>query len=327
MPAVLDAPDAAAWDLRAKCNYLNALVLARDDRYGLAWGHEVVGFMHPGLVRLTGKKPPARRDAVLKALKNGWNTELLLSFPLDHDDLVQPANHWAAVQAYYAVFSITRAWLLCGAGPERQTHHAHLKVLGDTLTGASYVPFPLNVACARWHRGGADVTGLSNEFVPQIDFVPTRRPRTQTYEQYVFSALRSTRAHQNEAKRADWLRANPGKQRRSPALVRQHDAEISATTVVDLLYEMRLQANYRDVEPFTSDGLSADDPRRFLQYLAAVVSTLNFVFENLVSARVGASAMEHTLREVRGPHVAPNRGPFARADLWFRPANLSASEE
>lgn len=166
----------------------------------------VASALSPVVGRNSGKprRPPPKE--LINALINGWNTEVLLRVPLEYPDLIRAANHWAVVQAYYAALSVSHAWLLAESDGVPDSHSRHLCYLSNRLIDASYVPYPLNIACISIVEKET-VVGLSNEFQSESNFSPLRQPNTGDYEQFLFSALKTTREyHAASSEESGWLR-------------------------------------------------------------------------------------------------------------------------
>lgn len=176
---------------------------------------------------------------------------------------------------------------------------------------ARYVPYPLNVvssslpppAVSEWRRQVPKPVGL----------VVSRRPSAISAEDYLFSALHAARQQADEEKREQWLLAHPGRKKRVSADVVVHDQQIGTVTFIDVLWRMRLQATYEDSAPFTSDGISFDDPQRILRSLIALVSSANLLFELLVAAHVGPALLHAALARCNRPSRAPSARPVRAA--------------
>ena len=309
-------PQPAAWNLRAKSNYLEALVMALEPPGGQSWPDRVRSSMRPRLRKLSNLPRNDPGPAVEQALRNGRNTELLLSLPLDNEPLIPASNHWAPVQAYYSVQSVSLAWLRHGDSRAAPNHASQLRSLSDLCSNGTTIPYPFNMTCTRL-RPDERVEAHGDVVSRVPGFVPSQRPSPPDVRAYLASALVSTRVDQDEARRRRWLQENPRRERRSPKDVRAHDDAIPPTTFFNFLYEMRLDANYGDSELFTSDGIGWDDPIRFSRGLVVVVGALNLLFENLLAARMGTGVLGDVLDTITGPHTSADRGPFARRSQWF----------
>src|SRR5690606_866493 len=89
-------------------------------------------------------------DSIRKALRNGWNTELLLAMPLDNQLLIQPANHWAPVQAYYAVQAVSLAWFRANEQVPPSTHQGQLDLIAELWKSGRAIPYPMNMVCTNF---------------------------------------------------------------------------------------------------------------------------------------------------------------------------------
>ena len=311
------APDDAAWSLRHHANYLAAMRLAG----GTApeWRTRVADTMTRHVRKNAGRGKVSLTDKGAQSLRNGWNTELLLAMQLDSPELIQPANHWAPVQAYYAVQGVSLAWFrLSGANAGPTTHAAQRKEIGELFLKHRAIPYPFNMVsiAARPHE---QVT-VGGRAVSRTRGLQLAAPPTATdAAAYVYSALTATRHRFDEVERQQWLANNRDRRRRSPQEADHHDRDVGTITLVDYLYRLRLQANYADSEVFTSSGIGHDDPERFLRGLVDVVSRINEVFEHLIASRVGVRALDESLDLIRRAHSRQDRGAFHRAASWPDP--------
>lgn len=250
MPIILTMPpppDDADFSFRSKCNYMAALLLAVRARHGATWFDSARREVLQPMKKFAGRPRVPLTGEIEKALRNGWNTEVLLGLP--RDELIQSANHWAPIQAYYSTFHMARS-LLLAENQNPTTHRGYLDIVADRVANSSRFPYPLNTACVSFIPRPS-VVGLSEGFEWDSDFQAIRLPSTYSCEQYVFSSLKTTREYLLGEQRLKWLKENK-RQRISAEARAAHDRGLKATTIFDLLYRFRVLANYGDADVFVS---------------------------------------------------------------------------
>lgn len=292
------------FSFRTRSNYTRAFILAVQHRHGANWLESVSAGVQ---LRIQRKELPA---AVRSMLLSAWNTEQLLLLTQAIPELALPAAQWAPVQAYYAVHSMSRAWLMAKGFHVSDNHRGQLNILSEQLSNSSTIPYPLNFSIgslSHAHEGGRVA------IVRPSWHVPTE----SDYSSFIIRGLRYARNRQVDHDREQELRRT--KRKRLPTGGRARlDKKIPPTTVVHLLWEMRRSANYDDPEDFISGGLSVVDPPRFLADLAELVAFVNFAFECHLAHLVGADALVRATRRLATSRTIAEHGPLARSEYWPR---------
>ena len=280
----------AANTLATYRNYLTALSTFTHNRYrgpggllqSLAKAQRALnGFGRLG--RLTSQPPGIR-----ELLFNAWHTEVALGLPQAYPDpgLIRYTNQWAPVQAYYAVYSLWRAWFAI----EDKHVRSHAKVLrsaSSLIRERALFPSPWNYACA----GGyllTDAQHIGFQSVQISDVSALSTPgRHPVGDDWASKALRTTRKFFLSQREDDWKSENRTRSghpyRRIPPNRRQLiRRQLHPTTLFDFLYRLRIRSNYRDVDDFVSGQLRDADARRYFEGLLDFTQSTMLLVEAII---------------------------------------------
>jgi hypothetical protein len=276
--------------------------------------------------RWRGTIPTGRRTLSPRArqfLRNGWATEIMLVSPrvIGDPSMMAFANHWATVQAYYAVFEAFQALVLAmGLAKPPKTHAALLHWASEQVAHPAspfVVPWTMRAlgASGTWSYdgyGAAAPMAISNLAPPTVANAP----------HLVGLALRTTRSRQIDEKKDDWRKGLPltaaGKPRKTfpTAILATRATAMRPTTLVDLLYRLRLRANYREADAFLSGTVSAADAVEFHASLTAVVGMTLLTTEIYLAHIVGKPALEACAATLKIPASLEPYSMRARITLW-----------
>jgi hypothetical protein len=256
-------------------------------------------------------------------LRNAWGTEVLLNAPrvIGGADLISFANHWAVVQAYYAVFDGLNALLVVGHPNPPRTHTTLLR-WAATEVGNARSPF---VAPWTWRTSGP-VNAYSYDGFPS-GFVPDTRASTiatvsdASAPHILAKALKTTRDRKVEEKKPSWLkgkRTKAGAPRKNltAAELRAHSAALEPTTLFDLLYRLRIRSNYDDADALLQGALSSADAAAFHTALCDIVRATLLTIEIYLAHRVGVRELERALHPLTIPASLAPHSATARQGLW-----------
>ena len=261
-------------------------------------------------------------DRAAQYLRNAWATEVLLNAPrqVGGADLITFANHWAVVQAYYAVFEALNAVVLVGGSTNPPRNHAAMLRWAAHQLGTAASPFPAPWTCRVTGPPGYGFEGF-----------PTGWTRTQVSNianvtvldcfDRIVQTLKTTRDHQIEERRPNWisgLRTTTGAPRRNlpRRVLDERAAAMAPTTLFDLLYRLRIRSNYQEADAFLRGALGSADAEAFHRALCDVVAATLLVIEIHVAYRVGADLLAAELDRVRVPAMFAEASAEARRVLW-----------
>lgn len=298
-----------------------ALLCPHDD--GLLPG--VAAAVHGGRWQARTRAGRTLTDRAGQFLRNAWATEVLLNAPrqVGGADLITFANHWAVVQAYYAVFEALNAVVLTGGSANPPTTHGTMLRWAAYHLGTAASPFPPPWTCRVTGAPGYAFGGFPSGW--------TRRQVSNIANVTVFDcfdriaqALKTTRDHQIEAKRPSWisgLRTARGQPRRTlpRRVLEDRAAAMAPTTLFDLLYRLRIRSNYQEADAFLRGALGSADAEAFHRALCDVVATTLLVVEIQLAHQVGAESLRDELERVMVPPVFAAASAEARRELWAAP--------
>ncbi len=306
--------------------YLAAICSLVADRYphsdGLLAG--VAAAVKDGSWRLS--VPAGTRALSARAgqfLRNGWATEILLRSPrvIGGPDIIGFANHWAPVQAYYAVFEAFNAYALAiGLSRPPKTHAALLQWAADQVA-REQSPFVLPWTMrAKGAPGAWSFDGCGSIAPATISNLAA--PTAANAPHLVALALSTTRRRQIDEHRAGWIRGLPPTAAGTPRKV-MPAATLSAratamrpTTLFDLLYRLRIRSNYQEADAFLSGALTTDDAAEFHDALTGVVAATLLTTEIYLAHIVGRPALEGCLAGLAIPASLEPYSVRARTPLW-----------
>lgn len=287
-------------------NYLSALDGSIDLAYRGAGGrHIVLAREQAALPRFLSIR---RRDgvdehAVRGALFAAWHTEAVLAMPseLSNATLVRFTNQWAPVQAYYAMQGLWRAWFIASQDRSPKTHRSTLEQVSEVVA-RGVLPWPWSATCSgdpSFSR--AQLHGFPEE-VRTNPSALSGPPGDSSYSDWVAKVLRTTRRFFLGGRETEWKSSNRTKEgnpyRRIPSQERQRiRTSMHPTTIIDLLYRMRLRSNYDDVDDFVLGQLTEDDARTYFRSLVSATRRSMQVVEALVRATMPAGAYDRHANE------------------------------
>lgn len=243
----------------------------------------------------SGPSRPLDRK-VSRLLRISWQTELAARVSNAYDDamLRRVSAQTLPVQAYYAVFNAARA-MTTAAGTMCSTHQAIHRDFQSQRAKRAYRSWGVMLV--------GDPEALSDSaLVPAITLPYSFNPMELSHEpeQYVWAALRMTRRWKISLLRDGWLRQNKTKagqlRKRLPATERAKLINnLSPTTMMDFLYELRRRANYEGVEEYGSDAEDAN-VERFHRGLLHLADMGLLHYEAMLGQYVGIAAYETEVR-------------------------------
>jgi hypothetical protein len=271
-------------------------------------------------------KSPRRQlsSSAAGLLRIAWQTELAARFALGFDDpkLKRIGAQTLPVNSYYAAFNCRRA-LGEASGTRLDQHRA---VAREFETQARRYPKPWCVRLAG-DPELMDSCALTPAIVEPYPLQPIER--SHPAPDYVWGALRMTRRWQLDLAREAWLndRANyksSGEKRKMLPKGKKHELglKLRATTLLDLLWELRRRASYESADEYTSEVADADFAR-FHDGLISLLDTAMLITETEIAQRVGVEALKNVAAEwTRGARRA---GTWATQALQTRLAAIEAA--
>lgn len=250
---------------------------------------------------LTLKNPTLDIDVIRKLLWNSWSTEyaFLLANQIDNDEYYKFSLHWNFPQAYYSVY-LTMTAFHETQNVANEQHEKTIKNFGNSIKDNHY-PSALSFYAAGMHND-FKYTGLPGfEYFPK-DFNGLARVSSSIdAKNQIASFLKSTRKKIAENKREKLKCTKDIKFLNKKGLFTQKFSgehwnhiykTIPETTILNLLYRLRIKANYHDVESFINADI---DFKAFHESLGGIIDYLNFIHEAYIVKVIGSKAYEDIL--------------------------------
>lgn len=240
-------------------------------------------------------------ETIRKLLWNSWSTEYAynLGTQVNNDDYYKFALHWNFPQAYYSVYLAMTAFHET-QGIANDQHEKSIKLFGNSVKDNHY---PKAISSYS--------TGLHNDFkyknlqtfkkFPKAYSGLSRIESLDEAQIQIASFLKSTRIKNAENKRKRLAEAKDKKFLNGKGEFRKKFSKehwdmiyqtIPVTTILNLLYRLRIKANYHDVETFIHADI---DFRTFHEALGGIIDYLNFVHEAYIVKVISKNEYEKIL--------------------------------
>lgn len=241
-----------------------------------------------------------------KLFWNSWSTENAFHLAISDPEFYKFALHWHFPQAYYSIYLSMTAFHET-QGIANDNHEKSIKLFGNSIKDGHYpksISYYANGGYNNFSFHGLNVNGCK-------DFNSVSRINNlEDAEMQIASFLKSTRKQNAENKRnrgAKEFSKNKAFQNKDGELVKRFTKKhwdfiynkIPETTLLNLIYRLRIKANYHDIETFINADL---DFKAFHEKIGKVISYLNFVHEAYFSKAVGIEVYEEVLKSFSG-HV------------------------
>jgi Protein of unknown function DUF262 len=261
-PAKDSIPQSVAAFITYK-RYLQHLELALTKTYGTepALGRGVGEAVNslPAVRHISRRRlEPKLRDAVARELGMAWNEEISIRVLSEIDPTKLP---WllpnAAVNSYYAIYHVARAWIAGSRQPQPDTHTKVLHALADAAEQRHLFPPPWDLVCTGYPTAReAQFGGLPKAVIVGPLHGWQRAHSDETLHTSLCMLLRTTRARTFEKRKADWRKRN--KKAGVPAAIAHELAEtLPPTTFFDYLWRLRVRSDYRDIDALIPGGTTA----------------------------------------------------------------------
>lgn len=240
-------------------------------------------------------------DQCKKLLWNAWSTEhaLRLALKLDNPEYYRFSLHWSFPQAYYSIYLAMTA-LQHSQGADSDNHEKSIKVFGNSVKCGHYPAAISFSSQGLYERFTYHELPLFNGFPKSFNGL-SRIDSLDMAQVQIAMFLKSTREKNAEHKR-ERLEEKKDKQflTKTGEFRKTFRADhwnmvyraIPQTTLLNMMYRLRIKANYRDIESF----LHADiDFKGFCEALVSLVDYMNFVHEAYLMKVIGKTKYEFIL--------------------------------
>jgi hypothetical protein len=262
-------------------------------------------------------------DECRKLIWNSWSTEYAfnLASSIDNLDFYKFALHWHFPQAYYSIY-LSMTVFHKTQGLANDQHEKSIKIFGNSIKDGHY-PKAISFYCKGFYNDFSyNGLNLFNGF-PK-DFSPLSRIYSNEDSQIqIANFLKSTREKNAENKKNRGVASHtkdPRFQNRKGELTKRFTKEhwnliyssIPETTILNIMYRLRIKANYYDIETFINADI---DFIKFHQFLGNIIYYMNFVHEAYLHKCIGDLNYKKILTDFKG-HLNNDRA-LNRYDLYI----------
>ncbi len=240
-----------------------------------------------------------------KLLWNSWSTEYAfnLASEVHNQDYYRYSFHWNFPQAYYSIYLAMTAFHET-QGVANDQHEKSIKIFGNSIKDNHYPD------CISFYTKGLhndfEYVGLSDFHGFPEGFTALSRIHSLDEAQIqIASFLKSTRKRnaenkRNRAKKSNDKRFHNKKGEFRSSFRKNHwdliYKTIPETTILNMIYRLRIKANYNDIETFVNADI---DFQTFHQSLGNIIFYLNFVHEAYIHKVIGGVEYEKILNDFK----------------------------
>jgi hypothetical protein len=239
-----------------------------------------------------------------KFLWNSWSTEFScgLAQMVDNTDYYKYSLHWNFPQAYYSVYLNMTAFHET-QGLSSDAHETSIKTFGNSVKDNHYPQ------CVSFHAKGMhkDFTYHNlNKFDGFPDgFSSLSNNRTEKEIQTQIATFLKTTREKTAKDKREKLRPSDKRFHTAQGAFTQQFREkhwnilygtIPVTSVLNILYRLRIKANYHDVQTFIDAEINF---KSFQESLLKIVNCLNFIHEAYIAKCIGMEAYENIIDEFK----------------------------
>lgn len=253
-------------------------------------------------------------DTCRKLLWNSWSTEyaFLMTSNSENTDYYRFALHWHFPQIYYSIYLSMTAFHET-QGIANDQHEKSIKIFGNSVKDGHYPE-----AIQYYSQGNYkdfNFLGLNSFSGFPKDFSALNKVNNLIdAELHIANFLKSTREQnaENKKKRGEKSHSkDPRFLTRKGTLTQKFTkkhwdiiySSIPETTLLNIMYRLRIKANYHDIETFMNAEI---DFRLFHEYLGNIVHYLNFVHEAYIHKAIGNENYKKILDDFNG-HILEDR--------------------
>ncbi|WP_405201440.1 hypothetical protein [Dokdonia sp. LLG6352-1] len=232
-------------------------------------------------------------EQVRKLLWNSWSTEYAyrIGEKINNNDYYKFSLHWNFPQAYYSVYLSMTAFHET-QGTANEQHEKSIKLFGNSVKDGHY-PSAISFYTAGL-KDEFEYKGLPNfKGFPRDNSVLSKIDCLEDAELQLATFLKTTRKKNAEDKRKRFEKQKDKRFKNAKGEFRKSFKKehwdmiyttIPTTSVFNLLYRLRIKANYRDIESFVNADI---DFKSFHTSLGELIYYLNFLHEAYIVKAIG----------------------------------------
>lgn len=232
---------------------------------------------------------------IKKLLWNSWSTEyaFLISSAIDTEDYYKFAMHWNFPQAYYSVYLAMTAFQYTQETNSDQ-HEKSIKTFGNSVKDNHYpkcISFQAKGLFKSFEYQNLDLFNGFPEDFNQLKYIRS----VEEAQIQIASFLKSTRRKNAEHKKDKLKASNDDRFHTAKGKFTERMTEdhwnliyktLPQTTILHLLYRLRIKANYHDIESFIHADI---DFKKFHSHIGELVFYLNYIHESYIVKIIGES--------------------------------------
>jgi hypothetical protein len=252
------------------------------------------------------KNPDFSVESVKKLLWNSWSTEYAFRIGelLDNREYYKYSLHWNFPQAYYSAYLAMTAFHET-QGIANEQHEKSIRIFGNSIKDGHYpdaISYYVSGSKDEFEYFGLKAfKGFEDGFssLSNIECLVDA-------EQQIATFLKTTRIQNADEKKRRAKNQNDKRFHTSKGTFKKSFQKqdwdlifttIPVTSIFNLLYRLRIKANYKDIETFINANI---DFRKFHENLGQLIYYLNFVHEAYVVKAIGIKAYDQILRDFPG---------------------------
>ena len=245
-----------------------------------------------GFKRIKGNKN-FDSEKLFKLLRNAWFTEIQLHLTGGDAEFMRYSNHWAPVQAYYAVFLELSALFVASNNVNGKRSHATiLHTIGSWARDRNIFVRPWSL-CIKGYSKNWKYLNFPHQ---PAQISPLSSAHRGAPLDFTAMLLRTTRERQLERKRTEWLQSHPNRKRLSPGQRQKWGKDLAPTTLFDALYRLRIRSNYEDADAVLMGTEDFYDAEEFAKSLKQVVFNTLLSLELLIIRYIGMPTFESAMK-------------------------------
>jgi hypothetical protein len=254
--------------------------------------------------KLKCKNSKINLNQIQKLLWNSWSTEYAFSISslVDNIDYYKCALHWIFPQAYYSIYLCMTAFHET-QGISSDNHESSINFFGNSVKSKHY-PKSISFYCKGQHQD-FKYMGLEhfNGFSDDHNVLSKINSLDEAHNQ-IASFLKTTREKSAESKREKYKMKNDSRFLTKKGEFRKSFSKshwdivyknIPETNLLNIMYRLRIKANYHDVETFINASI---DFKLFYTVLKNIVGYLNFIHEAYICKCIGNLEYEKILNSI-----------------------------
>lgn len=262
--------------------------------------------------QLKCENPEFNIEECRKLLWNCWSTEYAfrLSGLVDDPEFYRYALHWNFPQAYYSLYLSMTAYQYT-QGVDSWEHEKSIKVFGNHVKDGHYPNSISFYATGLYKKTRVHELPLARKKLSEFEVLASIQSADDA-QMAIKSFLKSTREQNAEHKRERLKRQNDKRFHTAKGTFTQRFTEdhwnilyrsIPVTSLMNIMYRLRIKANYRDIQTFMdAEGLNF---KQFHESLATIVDYVNFVNEAYVCKAIGKEGYDSILNGFKAVEKQP----------------------